>query len=110
MAIIQTVGFGDFCDAFRSANRNDNFSYEGKRALFDYLEECSEQGHDMELDVIALCCDYSEDSAADIAQNYGVDVEGMDEDEIESAVEEYLSDNTSIVGRGANGSFVYAAF
>ena len=39
----------------------NNFTYEGKRALFDYLENLEEDtGTEIELDTIALCCEYSE--------------------------------------------------
>ena len=31
----ETIGFCQFCDRFRDMDRDDNFSYEGKRALFD---------------------------------------------------------------------------
>ena len=34
----QTVNFSQFCDAFKLMDRNGQFTYEGKRALFDYLE------------------------------------------------------------------------
>jgi len=55
----QTVNFTDFVDAFQI--RKDNFSYDGLQALFDYLEEYEkETGKEIELDVIALCCEYSE--------------------------------------------------
>ena len=57
----QTVNFNDFRDAFRAFDRMENFSYEGMQALFDYLEQLEEDtGEEIELDVIALCCDYSE--------------------------------------------------
>jgi hypothetical protein len=62
-----TVNFNQFCDGFRDMNRNENFSYEGKRALFDYMEELEEDtGEEIEFDVIALCCDYTE--YADLAE------------------------------------------
>ena len=35
--MIKTIGFCEFCDSFSDTYKN-NFSYEGKRALFDYLE------------------------------------------------------------------------
>jgi hypothetical protein len=58
--IKQTVNFSQFCDSFSDTYKN-NFSYEGKRALFDYLEQLSEDtGEDIELDTIALCCEYTE--------------------------------------------------
>ena len=60
-----------FLDSFSDTYKN-NFSFEGKRALFDYLEEYSEEvGGDIELDPIALCCDYTEyDSLKDLQDNY----------------------------------------
>jgi hypothetical protein len=57
----QNVNWHNFQDAFQNMGRGDNFSYEGLRALFDYLEELEEDmGEQIELDVIALCCEYSE--------------------------------------------------
>jgi len=57
----EEITFSVFCDRFREYNRNDNFTYEGKRALFDYLEGYEEDtGKEVELDIIALCCEYSE--------------------------------------------------
>ena len=59
--MIQKVNFSEFCDRFRDMNRDNAFTYEGKRALFDYLEEYEEDtGENVELDVIALCCDFTE--------------------------------------------------
>ena len=105
-----TVSRYDFERAFADAGRKENFSYEGLSVLFDYLEDYEEQtGEEIELDVIALCCDYSEDTAEDIAQNYSIDIEGMDEDEILDAVRDYLIENTTVVGETSTG-FVYACF
>lgn len=57
----QSINKSQFHDAFRSMGRENQFSYEGKNALFDYLEEYeAETGAEIELDVIALCCEYSE--------------------------------------------------
>ena len=66
------VNLNDFRDAFKSHNR-ENFSYAGLEALFDYLEEYEEStGEELELDVIALCCEYSEHKTAlDCARDYG---------------------------------------
>lgn len=111
-----SVNFSQFCDAFRNMNRNENFSYDGKRALFDYIEELEEledeTGEEYELDVIALCCEYAESDVEELIASYNIDVseaEG-DEEEIAELVEEYLNENTSVVGKLDNGSFVYAQF
>ena len=58
--IVDTVNEYSFAEAFRQV-RPENFSYEGLKALYDYLDELSEDiGEPIELDVIAICCEYSE--------------------------------------------------
>jgi hypothetical protein len=106
----QTVNFSDFFDAFRSMGRENQFSYEGKRVLFDYLESLEEDtAEEIELDVIAFCCEYYESSYEDIAQDYRLDVEGLDEDELADTVRKYLEAETFIIGE-VPGGFVYQVF
>jgi hypothetical protein len=103
-----TITFSAFCDAFHDMGRDDNFSYDGKRALFDYLEEIT--GGAYELDVIALCCEYGEQDLDGIINDYNIDVsEAEDDDEKADIVEEYLQDKTCLVAR-IGTDFVYAAF
>lgn len=102
-----TLTFSAFCDAFRDMGRNDDFSYAGKRALFDYLEEVAP---DMELDVVALCCEYYESDIDSIISDYDIDVsEAEDDDEKADIVEEFLQENTCLVAR-IGTYFVYAEF
>ena len=111
MAVIQSVSLYAFREAFRRMDRNDQFSYKGLECLFDYLEQYSEDiGEPFELDVVALCCDYYEADAQDIAKDYNIDTDGMGDDEIVDAVREYLEDNTIIVGEPSEGVFVYQCF
>ena len=106
-----SVTFSDFCDAFRDMDRNDNFSYAGKRALFDYLEQYEEDCDcEVELDVIVLCCEFVESDIDSIISDYRIDVsEVEDDDEKADIVEEYLQDNTCLVAR-IGTDFLYAAF
>ena len=110
MAIVMTVDKHEFADAFKRYNRQDQFNPEGLEVLFDYLEEVSEDS-DIELDVIALCCEYYESTIEELIASYNIDVSDAegDEDEIKEIVEEYLNDHTSICGE-VSGGFVYAAF
>jgi len=55
--MIQTITEQKFVDAFLHAGRDKQFSYEGKLALYEWLEESMP---DYELDVIGLCCEFSE--------------------------------------------------
>ena len=98
----QTVSFNDFCDAWRSHDRNDSFSYEGKKALFEWIEEIDEDcGNETELDIIALDCEFSEHaSALDCIIDNGYDFttdEELDGEQQEEDAMEYLNENTSII-------------
>ena len=55
----QTINFSQFTDEFNSIRPN-NFSYDGLQVLFDYLEQYEDDvtQNGMELDVIAICCDF----------------------------------------------------
>ena len=102
--MIQTINCGEFMQAFHRFDRYTQFGYEALTALYEYFEEVAP---DMELDVIAICCDYSHDSAEDIAENYGIDItDCADDEEIEETVRDWLNENTSIVGETSSG-FVY---
>ena len=87
------INRSDFHDAFEV--RPDNFSYEGLNALYDYLTEL-EDGTDskIELDIIALCCEYSEDSNENHLANY--DLDSMEELEEHTTVIK-VDDEISIV-------------
>lgn len=108
-----SINFSQLCDAFRAADRDENFSYKGKRALYYFLEEMADQtGEEYELDVIALCCEFAESTVEELINDYSIDVseaEG-DEEEIKTIIEEYLQENTMLVSKLDNGSFVYAQF
>jgi hypothetical protein len=55
-----SVNYYDFRNAFM-AIRPDNFSYDGLEVLFEYLESYEEDcGEELELDVISICCEYTE--------------------------------------------------
>jgi hypothetical protein len=102
----QTINQSDFIDAFRSYDRFDQFGYAALCSLFDYLEDMDE---DMDLDVIALCCDYSTDTVEDIADNYSIDIEGLDDDDSRDAVVEYLNDNTTVIDSDCDGKILYCS-
>jgi hypothetical protein len=52
--LYEEVNFNTFRERFRQI-RPDNFSYEGLKALFDWLQEEAED-QNIALDVIGLCC------------------------------------------------------
>ena len=97
----QSINFSQFADAFRDHDRKENFSLEGLRALFDFLEDVDEQCEtETELDVIALCCEFSEyNSAVDCITEAGYDFEPEETEPEETAEEalEYLIDRTMVI-------------
>ena len=70
----QTINFYDFQKAFQDLRPN-SFTYEGLRALFEYLEELEDStGIEEELDVIDLCGAYNEyDSVEHYHTEYSLD-------------------------------------
>ena len=75
----QSVSIYDFERAFKRCER-ENFSYDGLKALFEYLEEFEDgTGEEVELDVIALCCEYAEyDSLNEYNDDYGTKYDEID--------------------------------
>ena len=97
----QTVDLHDFREGFRQVRPN-NFSYEGLEVLFEYLEGVEDDiGEQLEFDVIALCCDFSEDDWQTIAKYYdGVFLEdGAEDEENMEHVIEFLRDEGAYIGR-----------
>lgn len=89
-----TISQSDFVAAFKSnSERKNQFSYGALCALFAYYEEVEQSsGEEMELDVVAICCDWTEyDTALEAAQAYGFDKE--DEDKALS----YLTNQTIVL-------------
>lgn len=88
---------------------NDKYAgwtYHGARALVEHLEELEEEtGEPIELDVVAIRCDYSEySSAVDAASvlsdwEYRPDEWGADydQDEAEEHALQYLQDRTTVI-------------
>ena len=77
-----TVDSFMFVDAFRNMGYENKFSYEALEALFGFLENCEEETDDrIELDVVGLCCDFTEyEKAVEAAEDYGFTTELEAED------------------------------
>lgn len=108
----QSVNFSAFTSEFHAHNRYEQFGYEALKIIFDYLEEVEESnGDEIELDVIAICCEYNVQGHTGIAQDYSIDLseaEG-DADAEENIVIDYLHENTLVLGHCETG-IVYQQF
>ena len=113
MPIIQTIhNASQFRDAFHHAGRGTQFSYEALGLLFDYFDD---MGENVELDVVAVCCEYAEMTLDELIDNYdmGLDAETVaqeSEENLLSIATDYLQSNTSLVGVTSANTFVFAQF
>jgi hypothetical protein len=98
-----TITQSDFVSAFKgNSERKDQFSYGALCALFDYYEQMEQDtGEELELDVVAICCDWTEYATAlEAAQAYGWETdEPQDErsDTSEKHALVFLGDNTQVI-------------
>ena len=76
-----TVTKSDFIDAFVRYDRLSNFEYDGLCALFEYLDDLETQGGEpIELDVIALCCDFQRfEDIAEYNAAYSTDYDSVND-------------------------------
>ena len=90
-----------FMDAFKNMGRGDQFSYDGLSNLYDWLEDFSDStGEEHSLDVIALCCEFTEyEDIEDFQADYGDEYETLED--IENA--------TSVIPNG-DESFIVQQF
>jgi hypothetical protein len=100
----KTINLNDFRNEF-DAIRPSNFSYEGLEILFSFFEEFDE---DIELDVIAICCEYQESTIYEIIEAYDIDVDY--ERDFHNDVLEFLHKNTCALGETPQGTIVFQQF
>jgi hypothetical protein len=87
--LVKRVTESDFIQAFEDMGRGNNFSIEALEALYEYLEETSESiGEPIELDVIAICGEFSEITFDEVLEEQGEDDHDDALDEFESQLEE----------------------
>lgn len=121
MAIVETIDESLFISRFedykrvKTAEQSGNFTYEGLRHLFNYLDDCYTDDKPLELDVIGLCCDFSEyENLEEYLNNYFSteeinkkiqDIKDNDESLTEEEIkqkfkeemEEHINDNTTLI-------------
>jgi hypothetical protein len=116
MAIVQTITESAFIDAFMQSSRKDQFSYEALSCIFEYLEEYSDStGEPVELDIIAICCDWAEMTAEEVISSYPdefgpQDLSDMSEEDTLQWVHDFLADNTILAGMTPSNTFVFIQF
>lgn len=109
-----TVYRSEFHDYFTKSDSYKNaFSYRAREILFDYFEELEFGiGEEIEFDLIAICCDYTESTLEEIIDYYGYMMpEGVIKDK--QYIEEFLNYHSALCGsyeEGGDTFFIYAQF
>ena len=110
----QTINEYQFRDAFHACGRGNQFSYEGLGLLLDWLEDfySDASSGEYDLDVIALCCEFSESSLDEVLSQYEIiESDGDDsEEELLGVVTDYLQDNTALIGLTSDNKFLFQQF
>jgi hypothetical protein len=102
-----TLNTYQIADALRN-DTNARWSYNGSLALAEYLEEYEESaGEELELDVCAIRCDFSEysslldwahDHFSNALEELGFDeTEENDEDEVDEKIRDYIQDHGQLI-------------
>ena len=92
----QTINEYQFIEGFR-AMRPDQFSVPALRALFAHLEELENDiGQDIEFDVIAICCDYSELTLEDINREH-IEYTGDEPFDNLKDASAYMEEHTTVI-------------
>ena len=71
----QTISKNEFIEAFKRAGRGEQFSREALSEIFDWITSVEQDtGEETELDVVEVCCNWTEyETAGEAAQAYGLD-------------------------------------
>lgn len=98
--IYQIVTKYEFVNQFLNSGRASHdgkkgFSIEGLEALYDYLEDTHQE---LELDVIALCCEFSEGTIKEALEDY--DLESLED----------LEDQTMVLRLDSGDRIIYQVF
>jgi hypothetical protein len=110
----KTLSTNDIANSLRD-DKNADWSWNGAHALAEYLEGCEEStGEEMELDIVAIRCDFSEyesledwagyyfRSHVDAASELGLTIGNggkLEEssEEIDEAIRDFIRDNGQLI-------------
>ena len=99
------INFNDFQIAFVNMKRENEFTYTGKKELFDWLE-CLNDGKSIDLDIISLCCEFTEyESIKEFQKDYGEEYKTIEDIEYNTIVIPVITNKNKIIQ-----SFIIANF
>jgi hypothetical protein len=94
-------------------DENAKWTREAAFALVEYYEQLEEDVGEIEFDVVAIRCDWTEyETARDIASEYSHNIkvtDDMDDDDVEKVVTKYIERNSHMI-KLSNGNFLVHIF
>ena len=92
----KNIYLDDFVNEFKRYGREENFTYAGLKALFDFIEELEIFEDEWTLDVIALCCEFTEyENLEEFQADYGKEYETIED--IENVTTVIMVDDVSFI-------------
>ena len=87
--MITTISENEFINAFQqSETRKDQFSYYALKALYEYYNELEDDlGEQIEFDLLAMCCEWTEYESFEEIQEVYTDIKSLED----------LRDNTTVI-------------
>ena len=102
--MIQKVTKNEFINIFKQ-RRPDNFTYEALELIFDFITEYeNDTNMNVELDVIAICCDFSEMTKSELIDAY------PDSGNSDDSIIKFLENKTLFLGTTSSNTFVFQDF
>jgi DNA-binding MarR family transcriptional regulator len=100
----ESVNLATFTKAFNQI-RPDHFTPEALELIYEFITTYEDDTNmEVELDVIAICCDFTEMTQSEVAEAYGISKSDID------SVIDYLEDKTLFLGITSSDTFVFQNF
>lgn len=107
MAITYSLDRSEFVKLFDEYDRSENFSIAARECLYDYYDDLSyDLSEDIQIDPIAICCDWCEYDADDLWSDYNhildSNAEKYSDETMEILVEKLEQETTVLKVDGIN--------
>jgi len=109
----KTINLPAFVSAFTEMGRYDQFSLDALKIIYKYITDYeAESGQEIELDVIAICCEFVESTPSQVFVDYVTSIDSYDlkdETDLIAKAVDYLESKTSVLGQ-TETTIIYKQF
>ena len=109
----KTINLHNFVSAFTEMGRYDQFSLDALKIIYKYITDYEEKsGQVMQLDVIAICCEFVESTPLQVFVDYVTSIDPYnlkDENDLMAKAVDFLESKTSVLGQ-TETNIIYKQF